>query len=255
MKRGFAITLCAGLAAAAFAGPVFADDAKPPTPVGVVLAAGDISTCKENKAASKVAEQIRKRIKAATVKDESGAERQLPVKVIALGDLVYGKGSKNEFKCYLEAWSNFDKKVDPKFVPVLVPVIGNHDYMTDKGKYFYKAFKDNPAMKQEPEKGFFQLRFPDDKGPWQLIGLNSNFYDFGHKYEKDLREEQRNWLGKALLPGADGSSPSCVMAFWHEPTLSSGKHGHNYKSKADEPLSKNRPLNDIWKILYDHGTT
>jgi acid phosphatase type 7 len=46
-----------------------------------------------------------------------------------------------------------------------------------------------------------------------------------------------------------------VLAFWHQPTFSSGKHGHNYKTEPNAPLTTSRPMKTALDILYNHGAS
>jgi len=209
------------------------------TPIGIILAAGDISTCGDDKPwkqyANKTAEIIR------TIRSEaSSANPAIPVKVLALGDLAYGKGTSSEFDCFAKRWSGFDRD--------LLPVPGNHEYMTADAAPYFEHFKDNPLVQQNGEhKGYFAISFPAEDGPWLLIGLNADIK--GH----DAMSDQLTWLKNNLSTSAN--QHPCVLAFWHEPTFSSGRHGHDYKTEEGAPLTEVRPMQDALRILYDHGAS
>jgi hypothetical protein len=223
--------------------------AEEPKQIGILLAAGDISWCpgKGTTHAKKTAELIRSVIKEATV----------PVRVLALGDLAYRSGKKEQLKCFAENWSGFED--------VLLPVPGNHEYVSDgNGGPFFEAFSSNKFVHQNDQpskkavdkrwdkKGYFALNFPDSNGPWRILGLNDNLQTFG----KDMTE-QNAWLEKQLNLAEPGNDQRCVLAFWHAPLYSSGQHGHvNYaNSKANSAL---KPLDSMkWSfgILYKHGAS
>jgi hypothetical protein len=218
--------------------------------IGILLAAGDISTkdsssCPNNRA-NTVAGLIRKVIEDANV----------PVRVLALGDLAYEKGTEQDLKCFARRWSGFED--------VLLPVPGNHEYQTtDAGSYF-KHFKNNPFVHQNDKKendttdqrwdkkGYFSLPFPGLDGPWRLIGLNDNFHN-DDKYKKDM-EDQFQWLEKTLHD-SDVAKEKCVLAFWHEPIFSSGRHGHRYKKPKNTPLTNRKPMQKAFRILHSHGAS
>jgi hypothetical protein len=142
----------------------------------------------------------------------------------------------------------------------MLPVPGNHEYLnrdkvsgekTDAGPYF-EHFKDHLLVNQNGvKKGYFALNFPGENGPWRLIGLNDNFESDG-KYAQQLKD-QTAWLEKDL---ADHQQ-NCVLAFWHAPTFSSGRHGHvDYEHpKKAAALTKHRAMKTTFGILYRHGAS
>jgi len=211
-------------------------------PIGILLAAGDISTCgdkKWNKYADKTSEIIRNVIKSATDMVPS-----VPVRVLALGDLAYDKGTEQQFECFGKRWPNFDAQ--------LLPIPGNHEYLSENAKHYFDHFKSNSLVNQNGEgKGYYTSNFPRADGPWYLIGLNDNF-EQNSKYKKEM-EDQIGWLEERLTN--DGNKQNCVLAFWHAPTFSSGRHGHNYKTKLNEPLTKNRPMQKAFEMLHRHGAS
>jgi hypothetical protein len=139
--------------------PVRAADEKP---IGILVAAGDIAYCDPEDAADEAT--------AVLVQDvirQADAD-QVPVRVLALGDLAYPSdkkkknGEEKEFKCFDASWGQFKDKI--------LPVQGNHD-----GSYFFKYFSYNDvAFPDGKGDGYYALNFPDPtKGPWRLIGLNA----------------------------------------------------------------------------------
>lgn len=204
------------------------------TPIGILLAAGDISTC-GGKAwhsyANQTAALIRK-----VIADAKKSQPPIPVRVLALGDLAYAKGSKEEFDCFAQRWNGFDE--------VLLPIPGNHEYLSSGAAPYFNHFKNNPFVSQNgPDKGYFALSFPNQDGPWRLIGLNV------HIQGRDELKKEIEWLEMQL---ADNGQ-RCVLAFLHAPTFTSGRHGHDYKKEADAPLTKNRPMHSVLRLLYNHG--
>ncbi len=223
-------------------------------PIGILLAGGDISSCKNNyewkQYANKTGAIIRDEISKA-----SAAEPPIPVRVLALGDLAYRKGTESEFKCYSERWRGFDD--------VLRPVPGNHEYLSPGAGPYFDHFSANTFVHQQANdkpyiKGYFTEKFPNEKGPWLLIGLNSHLRSLESPFGKAVAEEaisdQRNWLRTQL--GAHNSIP-CVISFWHAPTFSSGQHGHvPYRPTSSKlPLDSGRPMQGELRILYEHGAT
>jgi hypothetical protein len=199
-------------------------------PLGILLAAGDIAKCgPKKKQALAVADVIAKQVLEAD-KD------QIPVHVLALGDLAYDHGSSKDFNCFDESWGALLKlKLKNSDVKrLMLPVPGNHEYEQTGGLPYYGYFEKakNPwvfqqetnQMKQPANnKGYYGLKFPDQNvGPWQLFGLNSEL-------RGDMMAVQMNWLKQQLeatTPGLTPPKPPCVLAFWHKPLFSSGTHGH-----------------------------
>jgi hypothetical protein len=209
-------------------------------PLGILLAAGDISTCGSeawNKYANETGEVIQGVIKAARE-----MQPPVPVRVLALGDLAYGVGSEHEFECFGERWKGFESE--------LLPVPGNHEYLSPDAWPYFNFFRTNLLVAQNgADAGYFMLRFPRADGPWLLIGLNDNF-EQKPKYAQKMNG-QMTWLEEVLAK--DGSS--CVLAFWHAPTFSSGKHGHDYKKSVKAPLTKHRPMQRAFESLFRHGAS
>jgi hypothetical protein len=233
---------------------LFAQPAPSPKAIGMLLAVGDISSCKEDKDedwlkdADKTAGLIREAIQQA-----EAATPKIPYRVILLGDLAYTDGTGDQFKCFAQRWA-FDDALKNE---AMLPVPGNHDYHTLNAVPYFTHFANNPLVNQNdpkvapkdgPKKGYYALNFPQADGPWRLIGLNDNF-------GSDTKEmaAQIEWLEKDL---ADASHrQNCVLAFWHAPTFSSGRHGHDYKTAPNTPLLKHRPMQKTFSLLYGHGAS
>ncbi|MCA0050647.1 metallophosphoesterase [Mesorhizobium sp. B283B1A] len=224
-----------------------------PEKIGMLLAAGDISWCPGEgwTRAKATGDIIRDVIKQAKV----------PVRVLALGDLAYRHGEKSQLECFTKNWAGFDD--------VLLPIPGNHEYDTKDAAPFFSHFKDNQFVHQndDPEpneghkgenprwdkKGYFSLDFPRQDGPWLIVGLNDNFQE--PAYKQDMAAQMK-WMDKRLDSSALGGK-TCILAFWHAPLFSSGQHGHEGYShpKAEAPLSHERPMQAIFRALYEHGAS
>jgi hypothetical protein len=241
-------------AAAIVIGPSYLLLAQPAVnekPIGILLAAGDISTCDDPTKqkqedwlfdANRTAQIIRGEIKDAQAKNPA-----VPVRVLALGDLAYDDGTEDEFKCFGARWNGFDD--------VMLPVPGNHEYHTKNAEFYFKYFKDNPFVNQvKGQKGYYALNFPRPDGPWRLIGLNDNFEAKAMTAKADAQLE---WLPQQLDMKTEVNKPGCVLAFWHQPTFTSGRHGHkDYKTtSAKKELTKKRPMKGAFDILHSHGAT
>ena len=228
----------AGLAFCTNTSPASAQMAE--SPIGILLAAGDISRCGDEERhgyADRTAALIRK-----IVKKYKSAQPPVPVRVLALGDLAYDRGTTPELTCFARRWSGFDD--------ILRPVPGNHEYLSPDAKPYFEHFKNNPFVHQQKDnpKGYFVENFPRKDGPWRLIGLNA------HLPGADDRIKQLKWLETAL--GKSNTTP-CVLAFWHTPTFTSGRHGHKpyWPTRPDLPLTKKRPMQKALRILYRHGAS
>ena len=205
------------------------DSKKDDQVIGILLAAGDISSCPKDpverkKAWVRFADRTGDIIRAQVEKAETN---NVPVHVLALGDLAYEEGSD-----FAERWGRLDD--------VLLPVPGNHEYNSEGNGYF-KQFGHNAFVNQNGEKkGYFSLNFPRADGPWLLIGLNDNFEENKIFHEELVAE--LDWLETQL---SKVDKQRCLLAFWHRPTFSSGKHGHDYKKPpVDSNSSAPMPARD-----------
>jgi 3',5'-cyclic AMP phosphodiesterase CpdA len=234
--------------------------AQQPEPIGILLAAGDISTCLEKGKKDEAWYRFADRT-GALIADEINKAKQasppIPIRVLALGDLAYGDGSDEQFECFRARWKDVDFDKD------MLPVPGNHDYRTRDAVPYYKFFKNNEALKQKPGLGYFTVNFPNETGPWRLVGLNSEFSNRWTKTKSEQQKaagqnkEQLKWLATAIDASKPATSQACVLAFWHQPTFTSGRHGHeDYKNtKPGAELSKELTMQKAFRILYDHGAT
>jgi len=118
---------------------------------------------------------------------------------LAIGDLVYPRGSAKEFAaCYAPSWGRFRART--------YPVPGNHGYASDHGRPYYAWW--GPGARSP--KGYYSV----DLGAWHLVALNSNLTG-----AEDAA--QRSWLAEDLRR----SPARCKLAFFHHTIYSSGFHG------------------------------
>jgi hypothetical protein len=226
MKGAFVI---AAALTVALAGSVCAEDR-----IGVLLAVGDIANCSDNpiRNGQETAKLVQAEIKRA--KDDN-----LPVKILALGDLAYGEGTPAQFGCFKKTWG--DLKAD------ILPTPGNHDWLFRNGKAYFDYFVDNEAEKTNPRKGYYFIDFPS-KNPWRLIALNTNTdFDEGGQQIKRI---------KADLKATNDRTKNyrrCVLAFSHAFLYSSGRHGHGQNSTIDltKPLKTGRTMRAAFNALYE----
>jgi acid phosphatase type 7 len=200
--------------------------------IGTLLVAGDIAKCdpdsgKDEATAAILDAEIAK-AKAANV----------PVRILALGDLAYDDGTKHQFfQCYNSSWGANGKKA------ITLPVMGNHDRRTEDGRFFFEYFE--PELKAlyakgEPRRGYYSLRFPDPaNGEWQLIGLNA-YAGIGDG------SPQLAWLEKKLK----SSKARCVVAFAHPFRFSSGFHGHEDNPLENAPVKLGSTLKAAYGVLH-----
>lgn len=124
--------------------------------------------------------------------------------VLALGDNAYADGTPQEFaQHYRPFWGPFTDR--------LWTCAGNHDYHS-RGLNpfpFYDFFGDRAGPDTE---GYFSLNV----GAWHLVCLNS-------ETARDQQSEQIRWLKADLLSHKDRP----ILAFFHSPRFSSGRHGND----------------------------
>jgi hypothetical protein len=188
-------------------------------PIGVLLAVGDIAPCAEGtKSKAQMNAMATRDIVIEEVKRARAAN--IPVHVAVLGDLAYDSGERSEFECYRKLWHDPISAVLADPGKDWLPVPGNHEYKTEGARDFFAFFEDNAWIgKGAPGQGtgYYRLAFPEGApGAWQLIGLNSNI-DAGRD---SAQYEHLDGFLKA-------STERCVLAFWHAPVFSNGRHGHD----------------------------
>jgi len=168
----------------------------------VIVAAGDISDCNAPSGAEATAKLL----------------DQTPGTVLALGDLAYPDGSKENFACYDKTWGRAKSRTRPS--------PGNHEFHSAGAAYYFEYFG---AAAGDPKDGYYSFDF----GGWHIISLNSECKEIGG-CQAGSREEK--WLRADLA----AHPTACTLAYWHKPLFSSGgAHGNNPEIKP------------LWQALYD----
>ncbi len=193
--------LFAALAAAVFVGPLDSSSRAAATDdTAVLVGAGDISDCAEagSEATAKLLDKI-------------------PGTVMAVGDLAYPSGSKENFACYDRTWGRAKDRTRP--------AVGNHEFHAGSATYYFEYFGKTAG---DPTGGYYSYEL----GAWHIIVLNSECAGVGG-CETGSRQEK--WLRQDLAE----HPASCTLAYWHKPLFSSGgAHGNNPE------------IAPLWKALY-----
>ena len=159
----------------------------PPANTEVLLAVGDIGFCSGEA-------------------DEAVANlaSRLPGSIAVLGDIAYPGGSEENYEsCFEPAWGPMRSRMHP--------TPGNHEYDVRDASPYYNWFG---AAAGAPGEGWYSF----DLGGWHVVSLNSNCAFVGGCREGSAQLE---WLQDDLA-----AHPSdCLLAFWHHPRYSSGRHG------------------------------
>lgn len=170
----------------------------------VLVGAGDIAFCADLTGAEATAKLL----------------DRIPGTVMALGDLAYPNGSKEDFECYDRTWGRAKTRTRP--------APGNHDFHSSGATPYFDYFG---GAAGDPRRGYYSYEL----GAWHVVVLNTECVDVGgcgagSAEEKWLREDLAAHLG------------SCTLGYWHKPLFSSGgSHGNNLEITA------------IWQALYDAG--
>jgi acid phosphatase type 7 len=156
--------------------------------------------------------------------DLSGAEAtakllgRIPGTVVAIGDLAYPDGTKENFACYDKTWGRVKERTRP--------AVGNHEFHSKGATYYFEYFGKAAG---DPKEGFYSY----DLGGWHIVSLNSECIEVGG-CNAGSREEK--WLRADLA----AHPRLCTLAYFHKPLFSSGgKHG---------PDPELKPL---FQALYD----
>jgi len=170
----------------------------------VIVAAGDIGDC-------------------ATTGDEATAVLLdgIPGTVVALGDIAYPDGTAANFRdCYAPTWGRHRARTRP--------AVGNHEYKSTSAASPYFDYFGSSAGPRG--KGWYSY----DLGAWHVVVLNSNCAFVGGCGPSSA---QVTWL-KADLAANAGDH---VLAYFHHPRYSSGKHGNE------------GAVQTLWEVLYAAG--
>jgi len=157
---------------------------RPADGVATLIGAGDIAGCDPK------------------YQDEATAALidSVPGVVFTTGDNAYPNGKSADFACYTSSWGRFKSRTRP--------VPGNHDYHTDGGAGYFRAFG---PLAGPAGRGYYSY----DAATWHIIALNS---------EIDTTE-QLAWLRADLA----AHPYPCILAYWHRPLFTSGVVHHGSK--------------------------
>jgi hypothetical protein len=168
----------------------------------ILLAAGDIADCTDLAGAEGTAKILEKN----------------PGTILAIGDLAYPDGTKENFACYDKTWGRLKARTRP--------APGNHEFHSKGATYYFEYFGKTAG---DPKDGFYSFEL----GSWHIVSLNSECEEVGGC---QAGSRQERWLRADLA----AHSVACTLAYFHKPLFSSGgKHG-------DDP--EVRPL---FQALYD----
>ncbi len=168
----------------------------------VLVGAGDIADCRDLLGAEATAKLL----------------EQIPGTVMALGDLAYPGGTKQDFACYDTTWGRVKSRTRP--------APGNHEFHSSGARPYFNYF--GPAA-GDRQKGYYSYEL----GTWHIIVLNSECKDVGGC---GAGSRQEKWLRADLV----AHPVACTLAYWHKPLFSSGSaHGNDLTVKP------------LWEALYE----
>jgi len=168
----------------------------------VLVGAGDIADCKDLSGAEATAKLL----------------EQIPGTVMAVGDLAYPDGTKENFACYEKTWGRVRNRTRP--------AAGNHEFHSAGAPVYFDYFG---AAAGDPKYGYYSYEL----GSWHIIVLNSECANIGGC---DATSRQVQWLREDLAQ----HPAACTLAYWHKPLFSSGSaHGNDYQMKP------------FWQALYE----
>lgn len=168
----------------------------------VLVGAGDIADCMNLAGAEATAKLLDK----------------IPGTVIAVGDLAYPDGTKENFACYDKTWGRAKDRTRP--------APGNHEFHSKGATYYFEYFGKAAG---DPKEGYYSY----DLGTWHIIALNSECAEVGGC---NAGSPEEKWLRADLA----AYPTACTLAYFHKPLFSSGgAHG-------DDPQ-----LKPFFQALYD----
>ena len=168
----------------------------------VLVGAGDIADCTDISGAEATARLLEK----------------IPGTVMAVGDLAYPDGTKENFDCYNKTWGRVKGRTRP--------APGNHEFHSKGATYYFQYF--GPAA-GNPSEGYYSYEL----GAWHIIVLNSECAEVGGC---DAGSREERWLRADLA----AHPAACTLAYFHKPLFSSGgKHGDDLA------------LRPFWQALYE----
>jgi len=175
--------------------PATLSSATPPADQSAILVgAGDIADCKDLSGAEATAKLL----------------ETVGRTVMAVGDLAYRDGSKENFTCYDRTWGRAKSRTRP--------APGNHEFHAAGGAPYFNYFG---AVAGDPKTGYYSYEL----GTWHIIVLNSECRDVGGC---EAGSPQERWLRADLA----AHPAACTLSYWHRPLFSSGSaHGNDLTVK------------------------
>lgn len=168
----------------------------------VLVGAGDIADCSDLSGAEATAKLLEK----------------IPGTVMAVGDLAYPNGTKENFVCYDKTWGRLKSRTRP--------AAGNHEFHSSGATPYFGYFG---SAAGDPKDGYYSYEL----GAWHIIVLNSECKQVGGC---KVGSRQEKWLRTDLA----AHPAACTLAYWHKPLFSSGgTHGNDLDLKP------------FWQALYD----
>jgi hypothetical protein len=168
----------------------------------VLVGAGDIADCRDLSGAEATAKLL----------------VQIQGTVMAVGDLAYPDGSKENFTCYDKTWGRVKSRTRP--------APGNHEFHAAGATPYFDYFG---AAAGDSKTGYYSYEL----GTWHIIALNSECVDVGGCESGSLEEK---WLRADLA----AHPVACTLAYWHKPLFSSGgAHGNDLT------------VQPLWQALYE----
>ena len=160
----------------------------------VLVGAGDIADCRDLSGAEATAKLL----------------EQIPGTVMAVGDLAYPDGTKQNFLCYDKTWGRVKSRTRP--------AAGNHEFHSGGATPYFEYFG---ASAGDPKHGYYSYEL----GAWHIVVLNSECENIGGC---QARSRQERWLRADLA----AHPAACTLAYWHKPLFSSGgAHGNDLAVK------------------------
>lgn len=205
------------------------------TETPVVIAVGDMVTCREDNAA----DHARALAVVRLIEQLVDGRRADNTAILLLGDLAYEDGTDAQFACFAGVWSDLQR-----FAALALPAPGNHEYRSAGALPYYRFWRDrlrsdlghgSAAASIAPGR----YHYSADLAGWHLVALDTELPAAATTERPVAMADQLAWLRADL---AADDSP-CTLAFMHAPRFSSGPHG-------------NRPdLDPLYRTLHEDGVS
>jgi hypothetical protein len=168
----------------------------------ILIGAGDIADCRDLTGAEATAKLL----------------EQNPGTVMAVGDLAYPDGTKENFQCYDRTWGRVKARTRPS--------PGNHEFHSGGATPYFDYFGSAAGTAAE---GYYSYEL----GAWHIVVLNGECKDVGGCQSGSPQEK---WLRADLA----AHPAACTLAYWHKPLFSSGgAHGNDLE------------VLPLWQALYE----